>query len=83
MLKSQMKTMLMTFCSIKGTVHFELIPQGQKVNQVYYVAIFKQLHEAVCRRRPNFGPTIGLSTMTVHQVMELSVKQSVSGPKIN
>jgi hypothetical protein len=42
MSKSQMKTMLITFFNIKGTVHFEFIPQGQAVNQAYYVEIMKQ-----------------------------------------
>jgi hypothetical protein len=32
MSKSQMKTVLITFFSIKGTVHFVLIPQRETVN---------------------------------------------------
>jgi hypothetical protein len=42
-----MKPMLITFFNIKGTVHFKFIPQGQTVNQAYYVEIVKPLHEAV------------------------------------
>jgi hypothetical protein len=51
-----MKIMLITFFDIKGGVHFEFIPQGQTVNQAYYVGILKQLHEAVYRKRPELGP---------------------------
>jgi hypothetical protein len=39
MSKSQMETMLIAFFNIKGTVHFEFIPQSQTVNKTYYVEI--------------------------------------------
>jgi hypothetical protein len=51
MLESQMMTMLIIFFDIKDTIHFEFIPQGQTVNQAYYVARLKRLHEAVHRKR--------------------------------
>jgi hypothetical protein len=35
------ETMLITFLNIKGTVHFEFIPQDQTVNQIYHVEILK------------------------------------------
>jgi hypothetical protein len=46
MSKSQMKTMLITFFDIKGTVQCEFIPKAQTVNQAYYVELLKQLHES-------------------------------------
>jgi len=51
MSKSQMKPMLITSFDIKGTVHFELISQGQRINQVYYMEIMKRLREAVRRKK--------------------------------
>jgi hypothetical protein len=65
-----MKTILITSFDIKGIVHFEFIPQGQTINQAYYVAVLKRLHEAVHRKWP------GLSTMTMLQLTRLSLSKS-------
>jgi hypothetical protein len=51
-----MKTMLITFLDIKGTVHFEFIPQGQRVNQAYCVEIMKWLCKDVYRKRHELWP---------------------------
>jgi hypothetical protein len=52
-----MKKVLIAFFDIKVSVHFEFIPQGQTVNQAYYVEILKRLHEAVRRKIPKLGPS--------------------------
>jgi len=78
MLKLQMKPMLITFFSIKGTVHFEFIHQGQTVNQAFYMEILKWLHEAVCIKRPE----LWFSNLILHDdnapTHTLSVKQFVA-----
>jgi hypothetical protein len=51
-----MKTIIIAFFNIKGIVHFEFIPQGQTVNQAYYVEILKWLLQAVPRKKPELGP---------------------------
>jgi hypothetical protein len=48
--------MLITFFDIKGTVHFEIIPQGQTVSRAHYVEILKQLREAMRRKRLEIWP---------------------------
>jgi acyl-CoA thioesterase FadM len=65
MSQSQMKTVIVTFFDISGTVHFEFIAQVQTVNQANYVEIMKWLVEAVLKKGMNFGPVIGFSTMTM------------------
>jgi hypothetical protein len=55
MLKSQMKTMLITSFDIKGTVHFEFIPQGQSTKLIMMETL-KQLCEAVHRLGPELWP---------------------------
>jgi hypothetical protein len=50
--KSHVKVMLITFFDMKGVLHIEFIPQGQIVNQIYYVEILKLLHKTVYRKRP-------------------------------
>jgi hypothetical protein len=52
MLKSQMKTILITFFNIKSSVHFEFISQGQTVNYAYYIEILMWLCETLHSKRP-------------------------------
>jgi hypothetical protein len=56
MSKSQVKILLITFFNIKGTFHFEFVPQGQTVKQAYHVEILKQLYEAVHREGAELWP---------------------------
>jgi hypothetical protein len=52
-----MKEVVTTFFDIEGTVNFEFIPQGQTVNQAYYLEIPKPLCEAMHRKRPTVWPS--------------------------
>ena len=40
------------FLDIRGIVHYEFVPTGQTVNQVYYLEVLEILHEKVRRKRP-------------------------------
>jgi len=44
--------MLLTFFDIRGIVHYEFVPNGQTVNQVYYLEVLERLREKVTRKRP-------------------------------
>jgi len=44
--------MLLTFFDIRRIVHYELLPTGQKVKQVYYLEVLGRLHEKVRRKGP-------------------------------
>jgi hypothetical protein len=73
-----MKTMLITISVIKIIVHFEFIPQGQTVNQAYYVETLKRLREAVRKKKGlNFGPTTGFSSMTMLHVTRRFLSSSL------
>jgi len=60
--------MLLTFFDIRGIVHYEFVPTGQTVNQVYYLEVLERLHEKLDGNDPNvFLPTIhGSCIMTMH-----------------
>jgi len=51
--KSRVKKILLTFFDIRGTVHYEFVPDGQTVNQVYYLEVLERLREKVRRKRPD------------------------------
>jgi len=44
--------MLLTFFDIRGIVHYEFVPTGQTVNQVYYLEVLERLREKVRWKRP-------------------------------
>ena len=63
--KSNVKSMIITFFDVKGTVHKEFVPTGQTVNSGLYCDVLRRLRENVRRRRPNFGENRpGCFTMT-------------------
>jgi hypothetical protein len=77
MLKTQMKTLLITFFDIKGTAHFEVIPQTQTVNQAYYVEILKRLGESMFKKKGLLcGSMTGFFTMTMFPLTGRSPSRS-------
>jgi len=40
------------FFDIIGIVHYEFVPNGQTVNQVYYLKVLERLREKVRQKRP-------------------------------
>ena len=40
------------FFDIRGTVHYEFVPTGQTVNQVYYFEVLERLREKVRLKQP-------------------------------
>jgi len=35
---------------MRGIVHYEFVPTGQTVNQVYYLEVLERVHEKVTRK---------------------------------
>ena len=50
--KSDVKMMLISFFDANGIVRLEFIPNGETVNQAFYLQVLKRLHDAVRRKRP-------------------------------
>jgi len=51
-MRSKMKVMLIVFFDMEGIVHYEYVPQGQTVNQQFYLQVLKRLRLGVSRKRP-------------------------------
>jgi len=66
--KSRVKTMLLTFFDIRGIVHYEFVPNGQTVNQVYYLEVLERLCKKD-RNDPNFLPTTHGSCITTMHLL--------------
>jgi hypothetical protein len=52
-LHSNVKSMLIFFFDIQGTVHKEFIPPGQTVNGKFYCEVLKQLRKGIQRKCPD------------------------------
>ncbi|VVC33870.1 Transposase, type 1 [Cinara cedri] len=52
MSKSKFKAMLIVFFDINGIVMTEWVPEGQTVNQIYYLSVLATLRERIRKKRP-------------------------------
>ncbi|UYV71612.1 hypothetical protein LAZ67_8003855 [Cordylochernes scorpioides] len=74
MIKSKIKCLLITFFDVKGLVHYEFVPEGQTINQHYYLDVL----EAVRQKRPeNDIGKIGSCIMTTHGHIRPSLYNSI------
>lgn len=53
MSKSRVKAMLIVFFDIKGVIMTEWVPEGQTVNQKYYIDTLIKLREKIRKKRPD------------------------------
>ena len=51
-LNQESKLCCWLFFDIRGIVHYEIVPSGQTVNQVYYLEVLERLHDKVRRKQP-------------------------------
>jgi len=63
-IKSQ--KMLLTFFDIRGIVHYEFVPTGQTVNQVYYLEVLLWLREKEGDDPKFLSTTYGSCITTMH-----------------
>jgi len=75
---------LLTFFDIRGTVHYEFVPTGQTVSQVYYLEVLERLHEKVKWKQPklfaNNSWILHHNNAPAH--MALSVKECLATKQI-
>jgi len=75
---------LLTFFDIRGTVHYEFVPTGQTVSQVYYLEVLERLREKVTWKQPklfaNNSWILHHNNAPAH--MALSVKECLATKQI-
>jgi len=56
--RSKVKVMLIVFFDMEGIVHYEYVPQGQTVNQWFYIQVLKRLasHGIPVDQQPPYSP---------------------------
>jgi hypothetical protein len=54
MSKSKVKAMTIVFFDIRGVITIEWVPEGQTVNQKYYLEVVTKFRERVGKKRPEF-----------------------------
>lgn len=70
MSKSRFKAMMIVFFDIHGIVYLHWVPEGQTINQHYYLEVLAQLRERVKKNDPNCGRTShGFSIKTTRQLI--------------
>jgi hypothetical protein len=47
MSECKIRKMLICFLDVRGIIHFEFVPEGTTVNQIFYVELLKRLIDAV------------------------------------
>jgi len=57
------------FFYIRGIVHYEFVPTGQTVNQVYYLEVLERLREKVRSKGPEILPTTHGSCITTMHLL--------------
>jgi hypothetical protein len=67
----------------RGIVHHEFVPQGQTVNQEFYISVLRRLREAL-QRHPDCGHLdSGLCCMTMRDHTQLSLSVNIFLAKHN
>lgn len=84
MSKSKFKAMLIVFFDINGIIMIEWVPEGQTVNQHYYLEVLAKLRERVRKKRPDLWKN---KSWVLHQDNApahnaLSVKQFLADKQI-
>ncbi|UYV68160.1 hypothetical protein LAZ67_5003222 [Cordylochernes scorpioides] len=72
MIKSKLKCLLISFFDVKGLVHYEFMPEGQTINQHYYLDVLQRLS-----RLPKFEQRKRSSSVSHHLIQQELQRESL------